>query len=194
MRRILLARHGQTSWNALGRLQGHTDIELDDVGREQARGLAARLAAAELTAVWASDLSRARQTGEIVAAALGLPPPDVDPDLRERHYGVFEGLSRDECATQHPEAWQDWIAQRGAPPGGETRPDAAARMARALGRIAAGSGGPVLVVSHGGVMRLWLMNLLGPSVPIIANGMTFAIDHDAGSARAALLTGEPPSR
>ena len=187
MRRILLARHGQTSWNALGRLQGHTDIELNDVGREQARELAARLASAELTAVWASDLARARQTGEIDAAALGLAPPTVDPDLRERHYGVFEGLSRDECTAQHPEAWQDWVAQKGAPPGGETRPDAAARMARALDRIAASSGGPVLVVSHGGVMRLWLMNVLGPSVPIVANGMTFVIDRDGAGVRAELL-------
>ena len=117
MRRILLARHGQTSWNALGKLQGHTDVELNEVGREQARALAAKLASAELTAVWTSDLSRARQTGEIVAAALGLAAPAVDPELRERHYGVFEGLSRDECATQHPEAWQDWTAQKGAPPG-----------------------------------------------------------------------------
>src|SRR5262245_29409237 len=132
MRRILLARHGQTSWNALGRLQGHTDIELNDIGRDQARTLSATLASAELTAVWTSDLSRARQTGEIVAAALGLAAPRMDPDLRERHYGVFEGLSRHECETQHPAAWQDWVAQKGAPPGGETRPDAAARMARAL--------------------------------------------------------------
>ena len=96
MRRILLARHGQTSWNALGRLQGHTDIELNDVGREQARELAARLASAELTAVWASDLARARQTGEIVAAALGLAPPTVDPDLRERCFGLgMHGFSAD---------------------------------------------------------------------------------------------------
>ncbi|TMQ05877.1 MAG: histidine phosphatase family protein, partial [Deltaproteobacteria bacterium] len=101
MRRILLARHGQTSWNALGRLQGHTDIELNDVGREQARELAARLASAELTAVWASDLARARQTGEIVAAALGLAPPTVDPDLRERHYGVFEGRDSTGCGGPH---------------------------------------------------------------------------------------------
>src|SRR5262245_17902657 len=188
MRRILLARHGQTSWNALGRLQGHTDIELNEVGREQARELAAKLATSELTAVWTSDLSRAQQTGAIVADALGLAAPQVDPDLRERHYGVFEGLSRDECATQHPEAWRDWMAQKGAPPGGETRPDAAARMARALGRIAATEGGPVLVVSHGGVMRLWLMDLLGPSVPIVSTGMTFMIDHDAAGPRAHLLT------
>ena len=178
MRRILLARHGQTSWNALGRLQGHTDIELNDVGREQARELAARLATAELTAVWTSDLARARQTGEIVAAALGLAPPDADPDLRERHYGVFEGLSRDECQTQHPEAWQDWVAQKGAPPGGETRPDAAARMARAVSRIAATEGGPVLIVSHGGVMRLWLIEIMRAPIPLIGNGATFVVDHD----------------
>lgn len=179
MRRILIARHGQTSWNALGKLQGHSDIELNDVGRGQARALAATLADAGLTGVWTSDLARARQTGAIVAATLGLAAPIVDPELRERHYGVFEGLSRDECRRLHPETWQDWVAQKGAPPGGEPRLDAVARLARALGRIAATDGGPVLVVSHGGVMRLWLVGLLGPSVPIVENGMTYVVEHDA---------------
>jgi probable phosphoglycerate mutase len=187
MRRILLARHGETAWNALGRLQGHTDIELNDVGRAQALTLAQALDQADIAAIWTSDLRRARQTGEIVAGALGLAAPDVDPALRERQFGVFEGLTRDECATQHPEAWQAWIAQTGTPPGGESRVDAAARMARALERIARGDGGPVLVVSHGGVMRLWLMGLLGPSVPLIANGMTYAVDHDGAGFRAELL-------
>src|SRR5262249_10507985 len=118
MRRILLARHGETSWNAIGRLQGHTDIELNEIRRGKPRALASRRADAGITEIWSSDLTRARQTGEIVAAALGLASPAVEPELRERHYGVFEGLSREECATQHPQAWQDWVAQKGAPPGG----------------------------------------------------------------------------
>ena len=103
MRRILLARHGETSWNAIGRLQGHTDIELNEVGRDQALRLAQRLASAGVSEVWTSDLARARQTGEIVAAKLGLATPQVDRELRERHFGVFEGLTRDECQAQHPE-------------------------------------------------------------------------------------------
>lgn len=184
MRRILLARHGETAWNALGKLQGHTDIALNDVGRDQARGLADGFADAAVTAVWTSDLLRARETGAIIASALGLPAPTVDPELRERAFGVFEGLTRNECETQHPVAWRDWVAQTGSPPGGEPRGDAIARLGRALGRIAATDGGAALVISHGGVMRLWLMDLLGTSIPLIANGTTYVVDHDGSRVRA----------
>ena len=170
------ARHGEeTAWNALGKLQGHTDIPLNEVGRDQARALAAALATAGVTAVWTSDLVRARETGALIATALGLAAPDVDPELRERSFGVFEGLTRAECETQHPDAWRDWVAQTGSPPGGEPRADAIARLGRALGRIAATDGGAALVVSHGGVMRLWLMDLLGTTIPLVANGTTYVI-------------------
>ncbi len=178
MRSLLLARHGQTSWNALGKLQGHTDISLDDTGRGQARALAATLTAAGIRTVWTSDLGRARETGEIIAAGLGLAVPRTEPELRERRFGVFEGLTRDECAAHHPEAWAAWLAQTSAPPGGEPREQAVARMRRALERIAAREEGPALVVSHGGVMRLWLMDLLGTTVPLIANGATFLVEHE----------------
>jgi probable phosphoglycerate mutase len=184
MRPILLARHGETNWNALGKLQGHTDIALNDTGRDQARALAAGLGDAGITAVVTSDLSRARETGAIIAAALGLAAPEIDPELRERRFGVFEGLTRAECETQHPAAWRDWVAQTGAPPGAEPLGDAAQRLARALARIAAADSGAVLVVSHGGVMRLWLMNVLGTTVPLVANGATFLVEHHPSGVRA----------
>jgi len=186
MRRILLARHGETAWNALGKLQGHTDIALNDVGRDQARALAAGFRDAGLTAVWTSDLARARETGEIIADILGLAAPTVDPELRERQFGVFEGLTRHECAAQHPEAWQQWLAQTGAPPGGEPRADAAARLGRAVVRIAATDGGPALVISHGAVMRLYLMDLLGMTIPVMANGTTYVVEHDGARFHAQL--------
>jgi probable phosphoglycerate mutase len=178
IRRILLARHGETDWNALGRMQGHTDIPLNEAGRAQARALAASIADARIAAVVTSDLLRARETAEIVAAALGLGAPVIEPGLRERRFGVFEGLTRDEIAARHPEAWQAWQARTGAPPGAEPRAQAIARMAEALTRLAAAEGGPTLVVSHGGVMRLWLWDILGEDVPMIANTTVFALEHD----------------
>ncbi len=186
MRTLLLARHGETPWNALGKLQGHTDIELHETGRAQARELASAVRPAGVGGVVTSDLARARETGAIVAAALGLPPPRVEPQLRERAFGVFEGLTRDECAAQHPDAWAAWIAQTGSPPGGEPREAAAARMGAVLARIASASddGGPLLVVSHGGVMRLWLMSVMAEPVALIGNGQTFLVEHDASGARA----------
>jgi probable phosphoglycerate mutase len=186
MYRILLTRHGETAWNALGKLQGHTDIELNDAGRAQASALAVELGDAGITTVWTSDLSRARQTGEIVATALGLGAPTVEPELRERRFGVFEGLTRAECASLHPDAWRAWVSQTTAPPGGEARELATARMTRALTRVV-DAGGRALVISHGGVMRLWLMELLGPSVPLIGNGTTFDLRHDGHRFRAALF-------
>lgn len=185
MRRILLTRHGETAWNVLGKLQGHTDIALNDVGRGQARALGAGFRDAGVTAIWTSDLSRARETGEIIAGVLGLAAPALDPDLRERRVGVLEGLTRHECEAQHPEAWQDWIAQRGTPPGGEDRAEATARVGRAISRIVATASGPVLVVSHGIVMRLWLMDVLGTSIPRLPNGATYVVDYDGTKFRAA---------
>jgi broad specificity phosphatase PhoE len=186
MGRLLLTRHGETAWNAIGKLQGHTDIALNDVGRDQARTLGAGFRDAGITAIWTSDLARARQTGEIIADILALPAPAVDPELRERRFGVFEGLTRRECETQHPEAWRDWIAQTGTPPGGEPRKEAAARIGRALGRIATAERGLALVISHGGVMRLWLMELLGANVPLVPNGATYLVEHDGAGFRAQL--------
>lgn len=183
-RRILLTRHGETAWNAQGKLQGHTDIVLNEIGRAQARALAERARALSIGAVVTSDLLRARETGEIIATTLGLDAPLVEPALRERRFGVFEGLTRDECATQHPAAWQAWLAQTGSPPGGD-RADVVTRIGAALANLAATDGAPVLVVSHGGVMRLWLMSVLA-SVPLIPNGATYEIDHTPSGVRAAL--------
>ncbi|CAN5712230.1 alpha-ribazole phosphatase [soil metagenome] len=178
-RRLLLSRHGQTAWNAIGKLQGHTDIALDDTGRGQARALAEQVRTAGLGAVWTSDLSRARETGEIVASVLGLPAPHVEAGLRERKFGIFEGLTRTECAERHPDHWAAWQAQTKAPPGGEPVSDAVARMEAALATIALSAvEGAILVVSHGGLMRLWLQDLHGRQLPLIANGAVHAVDHD----------------
>ena len=179
MHRIWLARHGETEWNAIGRMQGHTDVPLNETGRAQARALAASVAGAGLTAVVASDLARARETAEIVAAVLGLAAPIIEPALRERRFGVFEGLTRDQCAELHPEAWRAWQERTGGPPGAEPRALAIARVAEALERIAIDAAlGSTLVVTHGGVMRLWLRELLGEDVPPISNTAVYELHHD----------------
>lgn len=182
---ILLARHGETEWNAIGRLQGHTDVELNDNGRAQARVLATELAAARIADVWTSDLARARETGAIVAAQLGLAAPRVDADLRERRFGVFEGLTREECAARYPDAWRAWTSRTEHPPGGESREDATARMARAIDRIR-GEARISLMVTHGGVMRLWIANVTGEVVPLVGNGAVYSVVHDGATVRCQL--------
>jgi len=180
--RILLTRHGQTAWNALGRLQGHTNIELDDIGREQARALGTKLAGERVRAVWASDLSRARQTAEIVAGALGIVNVHTEPLLRERQFGVFEGLTRDQCASQYPDAWAQWLSLTAAPPGGESRESAVARMKDALTNIFDSlehDAGVAVAISHGGVMRLWLSEVLAGPVPLVANGAICVVERDS---------------
>lgn len=180
-RRLYLARHGETEWNAIGRLQGHTDIPLNERGRTQARELAAAMHQRAIREVITSDLARSYQTGQIVAEFLGLPPPRIVPALRERRFGVFEGLTRDECMVRYPEAWAAWHAQTGVPEGGEALADATARMHEVL-KALLDSGG--LVISHGGVMRLFLLDILGEPPPPMRNGTTYIVDHDGERFRA----------
>jgi broad specificity phosphatase PhoE len=185
MIRIYLARHGETAWNADGKLQGHTDVPLNAAGRDQAGALAAKLQNEGLGSVTTSDLSRARETGVLVASTLGIAPPDVDVDLRERRFGIFEGLTRDECKVRHADAWRGWVDRAAAPPGGEERELVVARVTRALLRIGARQGdGAALVVSHGGAMRLWLNERLPSPVPLIGNGAVYLIERDGEHFRA----------
>jgi probable phosphoglycerate mutase len=177
-RRLLIARHGETEWNAIGRLQGHTDVPLNDRGRGQARELAAAMEAAGIAAVITSDLARARETGAIVADVLGLGPPRVVEELRERRFGVFEGLTRDECRVQYPDAWAAWHARTGVPDGAEPIEAAIARLHAALDALTAEGGEPALVISHGGLMRLWLGEILRVDIPPLPNGATYVVEHD----------------
>jgi len=137
---LLLVRHGETDWNAERRWQGHTDVPLNERGREQARALAEELAAdGRVDAIYSSDLSRARATAETVAERLGLPVT-VDPDLREIDVGSREGLTGEEVGDR------EWD--------GEAHDAHAERVLRAVHRIAAAHPtGRVLVVAHGGCLR-----------------------------------------
>jgi broad specificity phosphatase PhoE len=174
---LYLARHGETEWNRAGRWQGHTDIPLSEIGRAQARALGAGLRGRGIVEVHASDLARATDTAAIVAHALGLAAFNIDARLRERGFGCFEGLTRDECAQRHPEAWARYLADRRAtPPGGEPQPEVAARIVAALTEIARASraaDAATLVISHGGTLRTFVHAVTGVAPPPLENGALF---------------------
>lgn len=179
--RLYLARHGRTAWNAARRFQGKTDIPLDEVGRAQALALAAELRG-RVAAVISSDLTRASESAQIIASALELPLLAVDPDLRERGYGVFEGLSGDECNAQYPRVWASRELDRNyLPPGGEPHADVIARMHRGLERavaLLAGRHASALVVGHGSSLRMFLETLSGRPEASLANLQVRQVLHD----------------
>ena len=169
-RHLLVVRHGQSEWNAIGRWQGHADPPLSALGEEQARDAAKRLDGVGFNAVMSSDLRRARRTAEILAAGLGLPVA-VDPELREIDVGDWQGLTRAEIEAGWPGELADWSEGRSeSPPGGETRAHLAERARRALVRAAAGAqpGDRLLVVAHGALVR-HLDRLLGLEPHPVAN-------------------------
>ena len=155
MTTLILVRHGETDWNADGRLQGHTDRPLTDYGRRQAQQLAAELGAEEFDAIYASDLARARETAEIVGECVHLTV-GLDPDLREKNWGTWEGLT----STERLEV--ELLS--------ESVEEHQRRMLAALGRIAAEHPrGRVLVVTHGGSMRRVQTEALGFAMPVVEN-------------------------
>ena len=182
---IYLARHGETDWNRDRRWQGHTDVALNEAGRRQARELAEALREVGLTHAHASDLSRARETGQILAEALGLAEVSTDSGLRERAFGVFEGLTEGECMTRYPEQWAAYRSDlRRPPPGGEEYEAVAGRMREALLRLVASTSDASsarVVVSHGGAIRSFLLWLTGTLPPPLGNGATFRLRCEGGT-------------
>lgn len=161
-RRLLLLRHGRTAWNDAGRAQGHADIELDATGHVQAE-LAARHLADKIAGLWASDLTRARQTAGYLADRTGL---DVEEDARLREFDVGErqGLTLAEFADRFPEEYSAWMRGDGLVPvkGGEVSEEVEARMVPALRECleALDHGETGLVVTHGAAMKVAVTGLL----------------------------------
>jgi broad specificity phosphatase PhoE len=157
---ILLARHGETDDNRPPlRFQGWRDTPLNETGRAQSRELAEQLAtrAEPIASLWSSDLSRARETAEIVGARLGLEP-ELDKRLREGARGDWEGRLFAEVAADEPEAYAAW-RRAGADfrfPGGESLAEHQERVLAALEEIEDAGSSPALVVCHGGSIRAWL--------------------------------------
>ena len=161
--RILLVRHGETDWNATGRIQGHSDTPLNAAGHEQARRAAQRLAREPVRALYSSDLARAFQTATVIGQALGLTVV-TSPRLRERRYGVWEGLTAAEIQARYPEQFAEWRARSTdfAPPQGETRSQLLARALAELQTIARRHAREVVVVvTHGGFCYVLIDHILG---------------------------------
>jgi broad specificity phosphatase PhoE len=160
---ITLMRHGETTWNAARRFQGHADSPLNDTGREQARRAANYLAQAHIQAIIASDLQRAYDTASIVGQALRLPV-STDHRLREIDVGDWQGKTYEEI--QDGEQIAFWQLRRNDNdfrfPGGESHAELGQRGAAALQDIARQRPGQhTLVVAHGGTIRMTLLTLLG---------------------------------
>ena len=155
---ILLARHGQTDDNREPiRVQGFTDTPLNDTGRRQAAELAERVAGDGIASLWSSDLSRARETAEIVGAQVGLEV-SLDERLREAYRGRWEGHLFIDIEREEPELYAAW-RRAGADfrfPGGESLLEQQQRVTASVADIRARSPMPALVVCHGGSIRVML--------------------------------------
>ena len=165
--RVLLARHGETPWNAEGRYQGQRDIALSAVGEAQATALGRRLADADVTRAVASPLSRARRTAELALGAQRAARLALEPDLVEIGHGDWEGLLASEIRARDPERLRAWreapetVQMPGA--GGESLAQVAERAWRGFARACEGldEGDTLLVVAHDAVNRVILCRVLG---------------------------------
>jgi len=172
--RLIIWRHGQTEWNRTDRVQGQTDVALSEAGREQAVLVAERLVAVHPDALVSSDLRRAADTAAALAARTGLPV-EVDPRLRERCYGQWQGRTIAEIRERWPVEHARWRAGHPSPGCGiEDIDELSKRAAEALREIAdRHAGGTVVVATHGGSGRAGVAGLLGwpPEVAATLGGL-----------------------
>jgi 2,3-bisphosphoglycerate-dependent phosphoglycerate mutase len=154
--RICIVRHGETDWNVEKRIQGHIDNSLNAAGLAQAEATAAGLAGYGFHAAYSSDLDRAWQTAQAIARRQGLEVRRA-PGLRERHYGVLQGLTTAEIAVRYPKAYAHYLSRDPEHnfKTGESLVDFAARIVVAIEALAADHPGEtLLLVSHGGVLDI----------------------------------------
>ncbi len=163
MNQIYAVRHGETDWNRAGRFQGQIDIPLNAAGQHQAVRLARRLADTPFKAIYCSDLARARETVAPLATLHGLKV-EAEVRLRERSYGVFEGLTRAEIAQRHPVEYLRWLERDPdfVIPGGESMRGFSKRALAVVREIAARHArDSVLILTHGGVLDVIYREALG---------------------------------
>ena len=166
MNRCFLVRHGATEWNARGRIQGQSDPSLNEAGKRQARRLGGRLASVPFAEARCSDLRRCSET----AAGILLGRNDLRlqemPELREKNFGAWEGLTFRQVEARFPDLYRNWTMAGDpsfAPPGGESDLQLYSRadtVVERLREIRSDSGGNLLVVTHGGMLRALIARLL----------------------------------
>lgn len=162
-RQIILWRHGQTGWNAAGRVQGQSDVPLDDVGIAQANESAARLATLNPARILSSDLSRATATAQVLSDLTNVAV-ETDMRLREMAFGLREGLTSHEAWQTYPDEMRAWVTGDGIRmPGGETYREAGKRFAEVLSELSADlePDRPAVVVAHGAVLRVGACTFVG---------------------------------
>lgn len=185
---LIVVRHGETDWNAIGRLQGQQDIPLNGRGRQQAQAVGHTLkrlyppiAGCRFVA---SPLGRARETMELMRSSMGLHPAEyeLDPRLKELTFGRWEGLTWDEVRRKDPEGAARREADKWAfvPPGGESYAMLKDRVALWLGDLS----GPTVAVAHGGISRVLLNMLCGLAehdcpMRVIAQGKALMFEGEA---------------
>lgn len=204
--KFYLIRHGQTNWNIEGRIQGKTDIPLNETGLRQAELLAKGMRNRDIAAVYSSPLLRARQTAEILAREKALPVEEI-PGLREVDFGLWEGKTWEEIEAEYPRDFHRWEENPalGMPTGGETVDCCKERCRRAVerilaeesGRMAAGEaqlhpGTPdVAVVAHGGILvhvaDYLLRNQKEKKEIIVKNASISVVEYDRNTAVGRLL-------
>lgn len=194
--RLWLVRHGFTEWNAQQRFCGHSDIPLSAAGRAQAHWLAQRLQREEISSIYTSDLTRARETAEIIASSRAEPlQVKISAAWREIDFGAWEGLTYAEIAEQFEDRL-DFFSdlEHSSPPGGEAMIHMVKRVQRALTTVAWADGVPLrggaVIVSHGGPLRALLCSMLGMT---LERQWQLCLDPGSLSAIDLLLPIEDPS-
>jgi len=161
--RLLLVRHGQSTWNHERRIQGQLDPPLSDEGRRQAAQLGRRLAGRKFAGFYSSDLKRAAETAQLVGESIGIDPTPMT-ELREIYLGQWEGLRSEDLATRFPEAWASWTEEPDwdLVPDGEGSAAFEARVGAMLDTLfKRHTQGDVLVVTHGGVIQIAIHHVVG---------------------------------
>jgi probable phosphoglycerate mutase len=162
---LIVVRHGETTWNREGRIQGQGDSPLSERGLAQAQAVAARLSRERVDALYSSDLGRARETARHLAASTGLEVR-LEPGLRERAFGILEGKTWNEVGRDNPQSPMKMVEDPAyLVPGGESMVEFRDRVRAALGRIALDTiGKTIAIVTHGGVLGLLYREAMAQSL------------------------------